>query len=75
MVVLCDISGSMERHSRLLLRFVQALSSASEVRAESFVFGTRLTRVTRLLRDKDRDRALARLSETFNDWSGGTRIG
>lgn len=75
MVVLCDISGSMERHSRLLLRFVQALSSASEVRAESFVFGTRLTRVTRLLRDKDRDRALARVSETVNDWAGGTRIG
>jgi uncharacterized protein with von Willebrand factor type A (vWA) domain len=75
MVVLCDISGSMERHSRLLLRFVQALSSASEVRAESFVFGTRLTRVTRLLRDKDRDRALARVSEAVNDWAGGTRIG
>ena len=58
LVVLCDISGSMERHSRLLLRFVQALSAASEVRTESFVFGTRLTRVTRLLRDRDRDRAL-----------------
>jgi hypothetical protein len=75
LVVLCDISGSMERHSRLLLRFVQALSAASEVRAESFVFGTRLTRVTRLLRDRDRDRALARVSETVNDWAGGTRIG
>jgi uncharacterized protein with von Willebrand factor type A (vWA) domain len=75
LVVLCDISGSMERHSRLLLRFVQALSAASEVRAESFVFGTRLTRVTRLLRDRDRDRALARVSDTVNDWAGGTRIG
>jgi len=75
LVVLCDISGSMERHSRLLLRFVQALSASSEVRAESFVFGTRLTRVTRLLRDKDRDRALARVSEAVNDWAGGTRIG
>jgi uncharacterized protein with von Willebrand factor type A (vWA) domain len=75
LVVLCDISGSMERHSRLLLRFVQALSSASEVRAESFVFGTRLTRVTRLLRDRDRDRALARVSDSVNDWAGGTRIG
>jgi uncharacterized protein len=75
LVVLCDISGSMERHSRLLLRFVQALSAASEVRAESFVFGTRLTRVTRLLRDKDRDRALAKVSEAVNDWAGGTRIG
>jgi uncharacterized protein len=75
LVVLCDISGSMERHSRLLLRFIQALSAASEVRAESFVFGTRLTRVTRVLRDRDRDRALARVSETVNDWAGGTRIG
>ena len=75
LVVLCDISGSMERHSRLLLRFVQALSAASEVRTESFVFGTRLTRVTRLMRDRDRDRALARVSESVNDWAGGTRIG
>jgi uncharacterized protein with von Willebrand factor type A (vWA) domain len=46
-VVLCDISGSMERHSRLLLRFIQALSAASSVKTESFVFGTKLTRVTR----------------------------
>jgi uncharacterized protein with von Willebrand factor type A (vWA) domain len=75
LVVLCDISGSMERHSRLLLRFIQALSAASEVRTESFVFGTRLTRVTRLMRDRDRDRALARVSEAVNDWAGGTRIG
>ena len=75
LVVIADISGSMERHSRLLLRFVQALSSASEVKVESFVFGTRLTRVTRLLRDRDRDRALARVADTVNDWAGGTRIG
>jgi uncharacterized protein with von Willebrand factor type A (vWA) domain len=74
-VVLCDISGSMERHSRLLLRFVQALSAASSVKTESFVFGTRLTRVTRLLRDRDRDRALAKVAESVNDWAGGTRIG
>ena len=74
-VVLCDISGSMERHSRLLLRFIQALASSSSVRTESFVFGTRLTRVTRLLRDRDRDRALAKVAESVNDWAGGTRIG
>jgi uncharacterized protein with von Willebrand factor type A (vWA) domain len=74
-VVLCDISGSMERHSRLLLRFVQALSASSAVKTESFVFGTKLTRVTRLLRDRDRDRALARVAEAVNDWAGGTRIG
>jgi uncharacterized protein len=75
LVVLCDISGSMERHSRLLLRFIQALGASSAVRTESFVFGTRLTRVTRLLRDNDRDRALARVAETVTDWAGGTRIG
>jgi uncharacterized protein with von Willebrand factor type A (vWA) domain len=74
-VVLCDISGSMERHSRLLLRFVQALSASSAVKTEAFVFGTRLTRVTRLLHDRDRDRALARVADAVNDWAGGTRIG
>lgn len=73
-VVICDISGSMERQSRLLLRFVQALSGAP-VRTEAFVFGTRLTRVTRLIRDRDRDRGLARVSEVVTDWAGGTRIG
>jgi hypothetical protein len=75
LVVLCDISGSMERHSRLLLRFVQALARTNEVRTESFVFGTRLTRVTRLMKDRDRDRALARVSDAVTDWAGGTRIG
>ena len=74
LIVICDISGSMERHARVLLRFSQALA-ASAVRTEAFVFGTRLTRVTRLLRDRDRDRALTRVSLTVSDWSGGTRIG
>ncbi len=74
LVVICDISGSMERHARVLLRFSQALA-ASSVRTEAFVFGTRLTRVTRLLRDRDRDRALDRVALTVTDWSGGTRIG
>ena len=72
-VVICDISGSMERHSRLLLRFAQALAR-SQVRTEAFVFGTRLTRVTRQLRGRDPDRALERVSAAVNDWSGGTRI-
>jgi uncharacterized protein with von Willebrand factor type A (vWA) domain len=75
LVVLCDISGSMERHSRLLLRFIQALSASSAVKSESFVFGTRLTRVTRLLKDRDRDRALSKVAAAVNDWAGGTRIG
>ena len=74
-VVLCDISGSMERHSRLLLRFSMALTAANVVKTESFVFGTRLTRVTRLLRDRHRDRALERVAEEVVDWAGGTRIG
>ena len=75
LVVLCDISGSMERHSRLLLRFVQALARTNQVRTESFVFGTRLTRVTRLMKDRDRDRALAKDADSVTDWAGGTRIG
>ena len=74
-VVLCDVSGSMERHARLLLHFVQALTRASGVRTESFVFGTRLTRITHELRGRDPDRAIHRVSETVADWSGGTRIG
>ena len=74
-VVLCDVSGSMERHARLLLRFVQALTRASGVRTESFVFGTRLTRITHELRGRDPDLAIRRVSETVSDWSGGTRIG
>ncbi len=74
-VVLCDVSGSMERHARILLRFVQALSRASGVRTESFVFGTRLTRISHELRGRDPDRAIRRVSETVSDWSGGTRIG
>ncbi|MGH2511487.1 MAG: vWA domain-containing protein, partial [Candidatus Limnocylindrales bacterium] len=74
LIVICDISGSMERHARVLLRFSQALA-ASAVRTEAFVFGTRLTRVTRMLRDRDRDRALTRVAQTVSDWSGGTRIG
>jgi len=74
-VVICDVSGSMERHSRLLLRFVHALFRSPGMRAEAFVFGTHLTRVTRELRSRDPDRALARVSGAVTDWSGGTRIG
>jgi len=73
-VLLCDISGSMERHARLLLRFSHALAR-SEVRTEAFVFGTRLTRITQALRERDPDRALASVTAAVTDWSGGTRIG
>lgn len=74
-VILCDVSGSMERHARILLRFVQALTRASGVRTESFVFGTRLTRISHEMRGRDPDLAIRRVSETVSDWSGGTRIG
>jgi uncharacterized protein len=74
-VILCDISGSMERHSRLLIRFAMALRRVSGVRTEAFVFGTHLTRVTRELAGRDPDAGLARVSAAVSDWSGGTRIG
>jgi uncharacterized protein with von Willebrand factor type A (vWA) domain len=74
LVVLCDISGSMERYSRMLLHFVHTLSDGLG-QVETFVFGTRLTRITRLLRSKDVDDAVALVSKQVLDWSGGTRIG
>jgi uncharacterized protein with von Willebrand factor type A (vWA) domain len=73
--VICDISGSMERHSRLLIRFAMALRRVGAVRTEAFVFGTHLTRVTRELAGRDPDQGLARVSAAVSDWSGGTRIG
>ena len=73
-VALCDVSGSMDKYTRPILHFVHAMSSGSR-RTESFVFGTRLTRVTRLLQGRDADRALIRVSAAVTDWSGGTRIG
>jgi uncharacterized protein with von Willebrand factor type A (vWA) domain len=74
LVVLCDISGSMERYSRILLQFVHTISDGLRD-VETFVFGTRLTRITRLLREKDIDDAIAAVSKQVLDWSGGTRIG
>ena len=74
LVLLCDISGSMERYTRLLLNFTYALKNAS-TRVEVFVFATRLTRITRLLRSHDVDAALNRVMASVEDWSGGTRIG
>jgi uncharacterized protein with von Willebrand factor type A (vWA) domain len=72
--VLCDISGSMDRYSRMLLVFVQALASDRD-RVSCFVFGTRLTNVTRHLRHRDVDVALAAIGTAAGDWGGGTRIG
>lgn len=74
LVLLCDISGSMERYTRVLLHFVYAMTNAGE-RVEVFVFATRLTRITRQLRSHDPDAALSRVIASVEDWSGGTRIG
>jgi uncharacterized protein with von Willebrand factor type A (vWA) domain len=74
LVVLCDISGSMARYSEMLLRFVHAIAGARG-RVHAFVFGTRLTNITRALRFRDVDSALARVGREVVDWSGGTRIG
>ena len=72
--LVCDISGSMERYSRFLLRFAHALAR-SGAPLEVFVFGTRLTRIARELRVRDPDLALRRVAHKVVDWSGGTRIG
>jgi uncharacterized protein with von Willebrand factor type A (vWA) domain len=74
LVVLCDISGSMSRYSRMFLHFLHAITSDRD-RVHSFVFGTRLTNITRQLRHRDVDVALGAISGTVADWSGGTRIG
>jgi hypothetical protein len=72
-VALCDVSGSMSEYTRLLLHFMHALGRSRRV--HSFLFGTRLTNVTRSLRRKDPDEALAACAAAVSDWSGGTRIG
>jgi uncharacterized protein len=74
LVLVCDVSGSMAPYARMLLQYLQA-SVAARARVEAFVFGTRLTRVTRELAGRDPDRALARAADHVSDWSGGTRIG
>ena len=74
LVVLCDISGSMSRYTRLFLHFLHAVSrDRSQVYA--FLFGTRLSNITRYLRSRDVDEALDRVASAVEDWSGGTRIG
>jgi uncharacterized protein with von Willebrand factor type A (vWA) domain len=73
-VLVCDVSGSMEPYARMLLAYMQACVTARR-RVEAFVFGTSLTRVTAELRGRDPDRALDRATSAAGDWSGGTRIG
>jgi uncharacterized protein with von Willebrand factor type A (vWA) domain len=74
LVLLCDISGSMSRYSRMAILFMHALTNDRD-RVHSFVFGTRLTNITRQLRRRDVDEALKRVADRVDDWSGGTRIG
>ena len=72
-VALLDISGSMSEYTRLFLHFLHAITDARK-RVSVFLFGTRLTNVTRSLRARDPDEALASCSKTVEDWAGGTRI-
>jgi uncharacterized protein with von Willebrand factor type A (vWA) domain len=74
LVILCDISGSMSRYSRMFLHFMHAITNDRD-RVHTFVFGTRLTNITRHLRHRDVDMALGAVSRAVADWSGGTRIG
>jgi hypothetical protein len=74
LVALCDISGSMGRYSEMLLVFLHAVSAARS-RVHTFLFGTRLSSITRALRHRDIDQALARLGREVADWGGGTRLG
>jgi len=78
LVALCDISGSMSTYSRMLLRFMHAITHASDRgwgHVHAFTFGTKLTNVTRALRQSDPDLALAAAGQEASDWEGGTRIG
>lgn len=74
LVVLADISGSMSQYTRIFLHFLHALGE-SRRRVHAFLFGTRLTNVTRPMRNRDPDSAVEACSQTVSDWSGGTRIG
>lgn len=74
LVVLCDISGSMARYTQLLLHFVHALTNLRE-HVHVFLFGTRLSNVTRQLRHRDPEVAFQLVAHIVPDWSGGTRIG
>jgi uncharacterized protein with von Willebrand factor type A (vWA) domain len=82
LVLLCDISGSMEPYARAYLQFLTSAAAGRTVggrvhgsRSEAFVFATRLTRLTRALRSRDPERAIAQAAAAAPDWSSGTRIG
>lgn len=74
-VIIADVSGSMERYTRLLLHFVYSIAMKLEQRVEVFVFSTRLTRIARQLKNRNIEQAITAVSKKVPDWSGGTRIG
>ena len=74
LVVLCDISGSMDRYARMLLHFLHAITNDRD-RVHVLLFGTRLTNITRHLKHRDVDVALSKVTTAVSDWAGGTRIG
>ncbi|WP_043835768.1 vWA domain-containing protein [Muricoccus aerilatus] len=74
LVLLCDVSGSMAHYAQILLHFLHAVAN-HRARVHSFVFGTRLTNITRALRNRDPEVAFQAVSHILPDWSGGTRIG
>ncbi len=79
LVLICDVSGSMERYTRMLLHFIHSIAGrgvAGELgQVEAFLFATRLTRITRQLNDRSIDEAVTQVSRAVPDWAGGTRIG
>lgn len=75
LVIIADISGSMERYTRLMLQFIYSLAEGLEQEVEVFVFSTRLTRISRQLHGHDVERSLHEVAQAVPDWSGGTRIG
>ena len=75
LVVVCDVSGSMESYTRMLLHFIHSLYGGLENQVEAFLFATRLTRVTKQLGQRNIDQAVGEVAKAVPDWSGGTRIG
>ena len=74
LVLICDVSKSMDLYSRFLIQFIYAFQTVYR-RIETFVFSTSLHRITDQLKEQSMDEAVARLSENVPDWSGGTKIG
>lgn len=74
LVVLCDISGSMSTYARMMLHLMHLLGTQKNIRLEGFLFGTRLHRITRQLKHRDIDAALAAIQTEVDDWDGGTKI-